>query len=235
MQTEVTTLLDESGVVIETTERKLYTITELKNLNGSEETDHRAYENALEWVAEGNMEFWSGLDELDAYIVPEHFGLAGISCKAKDIQFIVGDRGEFLGLPRNTDVNVPIFLRAMKAYFMGLDYRGKPYASASRKLVATGTGIDPIDLRSRDARIVRDQGLVVLSNEWRGNQTREFDFDYLDLSEAFEADCNEFLAELVNEALRILTDDFEDQSSEEVCFDNAEANEYTFDRRGKRA
>lgn len=248
--TETTVVKDTTGNVLEESERKLYTLAELKALDDrpapeqDDKIESGAVDRALDWLRQGQGEFWSGLDELDAYIQPELFGLAGITFNAKSATYVVGDYSHgsaWFALPRDTDIDVPLFLRAMKDFYAGRDYRGKEYAKAEgERVVAVGRSQKKIDLRSKDVRIVKEQGLVVhvISSPYE-RTTDSFDteerYGYEDVSGEFKTDCNFFLSELCHEAAKILEADYESQFEEETLLDVAEANEYTFDRTGRRA
>jgi len=242
---ETTVLADEHGHEIEKHDRKLYTLAELKALDDrpapeqDDEISSRAYENALEWLSQGESEFWSGQDELDNYIQPEHFGLAGITFDAKKAEYNVGYGSIYFVLPHGTSIDTPVFLRALKAWAEGRDYRGKDYAKADRKVVLHPYSQHKIDLRSKDARIAREQGLVVqtVSSMW-SHSSDEFDLDYHyeGMSDEFKKDCNAFLSDLCHEAAYLLNAEYEYVTGDrEYLMETAEANEYTFDRNGKRA
>ena len=243
--TEKTTLLNKEGAVVDESERKLYTLAELKVLDDrprpeqDDEVDHRAYQNALETLAQWEAETWDGLDELDNYLSPEVFDKAGITFNEKSATWNVGYGGTWFALPRETDIKVPEFLRAMKLYFSGHDIRGSWYDKQieGRKIICSEREKHVIDLRSSDACKAREYGLVVhvFSSLYQGDSELELDGDYYlpEYSEGFKSDCNEFLKELCHYAAITLEEDYEDRQSEDSLLELAEMNEYHFDRNGK--
>lgn len=149
------------------------------------------------------------------------------------------DRREFV-LNSRAVVNEKAYLRALQWYLAGKDIRDLPalrwgQPTPPRPLTASLRSQRTFDLRSKDARIIREQGLVVqLASRW-GGSTREFDLDYDGLSEQTQADCNELLSDLCHEVLSLLQGEMDYQGSEEALLEMAESNEYTFDRTGLRA
>lgn len=240
---ETTVVANEHGHEITKRERKLYTLAELKALDDrpapeqDDEISSDAFEKALGWISQGESEFWSGEDDLENYIQPEHFGLAGITFDAKKAEYNVGYGGIYFVLPRGTSIDTPVFLRALKAWAEGRDYRGKDYAKDNRKVILHPHSQHKIDLRSKDARIAREHGLIVhtVSTMW-SHSSDEFDLDYHyeGMSDAFKNDCNAFLSDLCHEAARLLDSEYEYITGDrEYLMDTAEVNEYTFDRNGK--
>lgn len=152
------------------------------------------------------------------------------------------DRGEFT-LNRRAVADEGAFLRALQWWLAGKDIRDLPalqwgQPTPPRPLAASPRQQRKFDLRSKDARIIREQGLVVhhVSGLY-GSSTREFDLDYHyeGLSEQTMADCNELLSDLCHEVIALLRDEQEYLSSEEALLEMAEANEYTFTKTGQRA
>jgi hypothetical protein len=135
------------------------------------------------------------------------------------------------------------FLRALQWYLAGKDIRDLPelqwgQPTPPRPLAASPRQQRKFDLRSKDARIIREQGLTIYSGRaaWRSS-TREFDLDYHydGLSEQTKEDCNELLSDLCHEVVMMARDEAEYRTSEEYLLDEAEANEWRFDKNGNRA
>ena len=236
--TQTTTTTDDTGSVVNADTRKLYTLAELKDGKHIEDEPSPiitravscAYQTALDRLSQQESEFWDGRDEIENYIAPELFGRAGITFKAKDATYNVGWGDVWFCLPREALIDTMAFLRAMKAYFAYVDYRGKDYAKSPEKLLASERAQHKIDLRSKDTLIAREQGLVVYVQTAYSSSSGTFDLDYHydGMSDQFKSDCNDFLAELCHEAARILNADYEDRLSEESCLDLAECNEWLF-------
>ena len=268
--TEVTTRVDEHGHEIDRTERRLYTIEELRE--GGGEIGSRAFENALETLGQyvlDDPEWWTE-SVLDNDAV-ELFKACGITVppKTETINVKVDgkfqwdeqhrpvtktitrddriwdswdvDRGEFVLNPRAV-VDERAFLRALQWYLSGKDIRDLPalqwgQPSPPRPIAAGRYQQRKFDLRSKDARIIREQGLVVhRASSWAA-QTREFDLDYQyeGLSEQTKEDCNELLSDLCHEVVSLLRDEMDYQTSEENLIEFAQANEYTWTKDGRRA
>lgn len=221
--------------------RLLYTLAELQALDAAKSPDiaKGAYGRALDWVREGIMSFDVLSDELSEYLVPEHFGKAGITCAADKIEYDL-DRGYF-ALPANTSVKVPLFLAALKAYYDGRDYRGPEYAGAERHLLAPDSRRHAVDLRSHDARLAGEMGLYIDAvTTGYGYYSHRNGFTwYTDsepgFSETFEQDCEEFLCALCEEARQVLQGEWEYQETDENVLETAEANDWLFDHEGKPA
>ena len=149
------------------------------------------------------------------------------------------DRREFMLNSRAT-VDERAYLRALQWWLAGKDIRDLPalkwgQPTPPRPLTASLNQQRRFDLRSKDARIIREQGVTVRrASDWRGGSTREFDLDYHydGLSEQTMADCNELLSDLCHEVIALLRDEQEYLSSQEALLEMAEANEYTFTREG---
>lgn len=153
------------------------------------------------------------------------------------------ERREFT-LNRRARVDERAYLRALKWYLAGKDIRSLPelrwgQPTPPRPLAAAGTQIRKFDLRSKDANIIREQGLTIsVADGWgRQQSTREFDLDYHyeGLSEQTMADCNELLSDLCHEVISLLRDERDYRDSEESLLEDADANEYMFTKQGKRA
>lgn len=152
------------------------------------------------------------------------------------------DRNEFT-LNRRAVVDDKAFLRALQWYLAGKDIRDLPalqwgQPTPPRPIKAVGTQIRKLDLRSKDARIIREQGLVIHSIDslWR-TATPEFDLDYHydELSEQTQEDANELLSDLCSEVVSLLRDEMEYRGSEESLLEDAEANDYRWTKTGRPA
>ena len=150
------------------------------------------------------------------------------------------DRGTF-ALNRHAVVDEQRFLRVLKHYLGGGEIRELPElrwgVPDGRGLVASTRYLRNFDLRSKDARIIREQGLVIhtVSHLYGASSTDEFenDYHYDGLSSRTMDDCNMLLTDLVGEALNMLRSEYEYRISEEALLEDAEANEYHFDRNGR--
>ena len=272
--TQVTTTTDASGAVVETHERKLYTLAELNRdtVDVDEDVASDAYEKALDWLREGQFDdSWWSETVLDNDAV-ELFKACGITVPQKTETIHVKVDGKFQWDEHNKPITKTItrddtiwdswdierreftindrarvderqFLRALQWWLAGKDIRDLPalrwgQPTPPRPLTASPRQQRKFDLRSKDARIIREQGLVIqrVSRMW-GGSTREFDLDYHydGLSQQTMDDCNELLSDLCHEVLSLLQDEMDYQGSEEALRELAEANEYTFDRNGRRA
>lgn len=273
-----TTVTKDGDEVVDTKERKLYTLAELKALDDrpapeqDDEIESSAYQTALEKMAEFAYESpWLLESTLDNDAV-ELFKACGITVPQKTEVIHVKvdgkfqwdeqrrpitktvthddtiydsydvDRNEFT-LNRRATVDERAYLRALQWYLAGKDIRDLPalqwgQPTPPRPIKAVGTQVRKFDLRSKDARIIREQGLVVhqVSGLW-GGSTREFDLDYHydGLSEQTQEDCNELLSDLCHEVLALMRDEIDYATSEEALLEDAEANDYRFDRAGHRA
>ncbi|HEX5016581.1 MAG TPA: hypothetical protein VFX15_03225 [Actinomycetes bacterium] len=150
------------------------------------------------------------------------------------------DRGEFT-LNRRAVVDERAFLRALQWYLAGKDIRDLPelqwgQPTPPRPLAASPREQRVFDLRSRDARIIREQGLVIhsVNSLWGGRLPSEFDLDYHydGLSEQTKDDCNSLLSDLCHEVIALMRDEIEYATSEEALLEMAEANEYRFTENG---
>ena len=149
------------------------------------------------------------------------------------------DHGEFT-LNRRAVVDERKFLRALQWWLAGKDIRDLPelqwgQPTPPRPLTASYRNQRKFDLRSKDARIIREQGLVVHRVDgWRSSGTRGFenDYHYDGLSEQTMADCNELLSDLCHEVLNLLRDEQAYLESEEALLELAEANDYRFTEDG---
>ena len=143
--------------------RLLYTLAELRDLDTAQSPDitNQAYDRALDWGREGWTQFDYLAEEVSEYLVPEHFGKAGIVCDSDKIDYDLDRR--YFSLPP-TNVNVPVFLAALKAYYDGRDYRGPDYAQSERYLLAPTPRRYAIDLRSHDARLAGEEGFSTVQS-----------------------------------------------------------------------
>lgn len=224
----------------------LYTLAELIDLG-----DQRAIDAAYSWLADVNLEFWDGNEELENYLVPDVLMAAGIvpeRAKARNLRgepiegtyhatWCVNDRGEFFALNKCW-VDTDRFLAAFKVWSSGQDIRGPQYAAARHPIKGPATNGYRLDLRTKDGRILREQGLVVDTSDrgWRIRRSDEFDFDYHyeGLSEGFKVAANEMLSDLMHHCLVTLNESYQDCWDQEGLRELAECNEYTFTAEGKR-
>ena len=243
---EVTTRTID-GVEVSKVERTLYTLAELKDgkhIEGEDVVEHKragAYNEALSKIQQMKDESsWTQDDletEISEYINPEIIAKAGLITEAKDIGWDVSyvQGGRYVTLDdRKTSVDVPVFLRAMKGWFMGKDWRGHEYARAEQKPRFPTEGQQhKIDLRSADARQAMGGSLVVQTvSKWTGEiEPEPYDYGF-EFSQQFMQDCNDFLAEVLSFAFRTLEATYEDAHSEETILADAEANEWTFTNTG---
>lgn len=266
--TEITTIKD-GETVVETSERKLFSISELQA--HADGVEPGAFENAISWLSQVVFEdlYWSE-SVLDNDAV-ELFKAVGITVPQKtevinvkvDGKFQYDEqrrpitktvtrddtiwdswdveRGEFT-LNRRAVVDERAYLHALQWYLAGKDIRDLPalrwgQPTPPRPLTASPRDQRKFDLRSKDARIIREQGLVIQRADMWRSSTREFDLDYHyeGLSEQTQSDCNELLSDLCHEVVMLLRDEMEYQGSDEALIEMSEANEYTFSKTGRRA
>jgi hypothetical protein len=281
--TETTVLADEHGHEIEKSERKLYTLVELKDGKHIEDEPSdiiesrvgSAYETALNKLREwGYEDSWWTENVLDNDAV-ELFKACGITVPQKTETIHVTVDGKFQWdeqhkaitktvtrddtiwdewdiehrtflLNRRARVDEQAFLRALQWWLAGKDIRDLPalqwgQPTPSRPLAASPRGQRKFDLRSKDARIIREQGLTVTRADqwsWRkayGVTEIDLDYHYDGLSEQTKADCNELLSDLCHEVISLLRDEMEYRDSEECLLEEAEANERMYDKYGHTA
>lgn len=239
MQTEIKTrLLD--GKEVERTERSLFTLAELK-----ERDEDGAFSNALSTISyEQDSNGWtteSLQDEISQYIVPEVLAPAGIELddEGKSIEWDVSpvQGGQFFVLdPAHTTIKARVFLRAMKVYFAGGDWRGKDYAEAKNPPYLYQRQQHPIDLRSKDAWHARHGDVLIvkirspLTTEEVDLESSDYDYEF---SQQFREDCNTFIKDVCDFAHDELRRSYEGAHSEESLLDLAEMNEWLFDAKGK--
>lgn len=248
-QTVVTDIatLDADGVELSRThtEAKQYTLVELRD-QVDDEIESGAFDRAAEWIAAGNLEFWDGESDVE-YLCTAIFPCAGITVKHTrrsngelssdyDVSWDL-DRGAFFAVGSCT-IDANRFLQALKTYLSGNDIRGPEYNKSSDwgYLAAVGTQKRKLDLRSKDARIIKEQGLVLLKHTiWGDSRSDEADFDYRydEVSDQFKTDANELVSDLMSYALKVLRADMEDCFDTERILGDAEANGWMFDKRGK--
>ena len=149
------------------------------------------------------------------------------------------DRGEFT-LNDRARIDERTYLRALQWYLAGKDIRDLPalqwgQPKPSRPLAASPRQQRTFDLRSKDARIIREQGLVVhhINGMWDASSDFDLDYHYEGLSDQTRTDSNELLSDLCHEVISLLRDEMEYQTSEENLLDMAEANDYRFNRSGR--
>lgn len=271
-----TTVTKDGDEIVETKERKLYTLAELKALDerpASEQDDEietRAFENALDKLREFSLDdtWWTESvldnDAVELFkacgiIVPKKTEVVHVKVDGKftydEHNRIVTktvtrddtiwdswdiDRDHFV-LNSRAVVDDTMYLKALQWYLAGKDIRALPalrwgQPTPPRPLTASMRRRRKFDLRSKDARIIREQGMVIqrVSGTW-GGSTREFDLDYHyeGLSEQTQEDANELLSDLCHEVVSLLRDEMDYFVSEEALLEMDEANEYTFDRTGR--
>lgn len=234
------------GAPAEDTERstrRLYTLAELRDGKHIEDEPSDiitsavsgAYERALEKIAEGNYELWEADGDWLTYI-HEKAGITFDFAQATwDVSYHQGSM--WFALPKGTDIDTPVFLRAMKDYFAGIDYRHDGIAKESW-VVAPPYQRHKIDLRSKDAVIAREQGLAIevrnaFSSSYGGGQELDLDYYYGDMTDEFKRDCNEFLDALNEEVVRLLREDAESVTKEDYILDQASENEWLFTKEGR--
>jgi hypothetical protein len=149
------------------------------------------------------------------------------------------DRGEFV-LNDRAVVDEKAYLRALQWYLAGKDIRDLPalrwgQPTPPRPLTASPRQQRKLDLRSKDARIIREQGLTISRASHWSPKTREFDLDYQydGLSDQTKEDANDLLRDLCSEVIALLRDEQDYLGSEPALLEMAEANEYRFDRTGR--
>ena len=247
------TIVKDGDEIVRTDVRRLYSLEELKKLDeeGSEEIESGAFEKALDKIREiefEDVDFWSDQPLEDAR---ELFKACGITVPKKTVKHRVTNEPVLIDdtiydewdiyrrtfvLNNRAVVDEKQFLRALKWYLAGKDIRTLPelqWGSDDRPIAATGTQVRNFDLRSKDARLIRDEGLAIyrVSGNW-GGSTREFDHS-TDVSEQTQHDANDLLSDLCHEALRLLDEQSDYIANEEHLLEEAEINEWRFDRTGR--
>lgn len=197
----------------------------------------RAYDRALDKMRDIQFDYdwWdTALDQVNDVLAA-----CGFECDARSIEFDIDRRSQFL-LPRGTRIDEEKFLRALKIYLSGRDVRvpllgyGKTPENEKRAIKAIGSQIRTLDLRSKDARIVRERGLALRTRSvWDGRDEFSTDFGYEGLSDRFKEDANEFLSDLCHYGLTYLRDEQEYLGSEEALLGLADANDYRFTETGE--
>jgi len=150
------------------------------------------------------------------------------------------ERGEFT-LNSRARVDEQAFLRALQWYLAGKDIRdltalqwGQP--TPPRPLAASFLAQRKFDLRSKDARIIREQGLAIHeANRWSPRTEFDIDYHYDDVSQQTQEDANELLSDLCHEVISLLRDEMEFRGSAESLLEDADANDYRFTKYGQRA
>lgn len=227
--------------------RKLYTFAELKDGKHIEDEPDDiitsgvsgAYDTARNTLAEWNTEYqwWdTALDD-----IAETYAACGFEIKASELEFDL-ERGRSFVIPE-VYADTGKFLKALKIYLSGVDIRiplleyGDTEGNRKNAIRATGTQIRKLDLRSKDIRIVKEQGIKVhrISNGFYGSRNdSELDEYYYDgLSDQFREDANEFLGDLAHYALGVLDDELEYRYSDEALLEMADDNDYRFTKTGQ--
>lgn len=237
------------GKVVSSSERRLFTLAELKDgkqLEGKGDVVEnrvagafdRACDNISQMMGESGWISDSIEMEISEYIVPEILGKAGITTDPKTIEWDVNpvQSGMFFALnPASTKIDAAVFLRAMKGWFAGKDWRGREYAASEQK-PRFPYKRKVIDLRSSDAWHARRAGVymqIVRNSMWSEELDIEPGYDYEhEFSEQFMVDCNEFISEITGFALRTLRDTAEGETEEESLLEAAEANGWMFTETG---
>jgi hypothetical protein len=213
-----TTVVTDDGVVVESSERKLYTLAELKDSKHIEDepTDiiksrvDSAYDTALSWMIEMTMEYswWDSALDCEVDFIA---GKYGITYKPKEVSFDL-DRGSYFCFGKTTDIDERVFLR--KA---GIDLRTK----AAKAMLG---------------RLVLGERHSYNTHNWIGFYEYECLPDYIeDMQPGITEKLEECLRDAQNEMLTNLRKEQEYLTSDEYLDEMAEINDYTFDKYGKRA
>lgn len=249
-RTTHTVVIDETDSVVEDERavEKLYTLQELKDGKHIEDEPDGiitrdvsgAYDRAREKLSEWNTEYEWWDTVLDD--IAEVYGACGIEIKGEDIEFDL-DRARSFVVPE-TYVDTNKFLKALKVYLSGVDIRtvlldyGDTEGNRKNAIKAIGTQIRKLDLRSKDVRIVKEQGVKVhrIQSSYSSRNDPQLDEYYYDgLSEAFQEDANEFISDLAHYGLKALDEELEYRYSEEALLEMADANDYRFTKTGELA
>jgi hypothetical protein len=244
-------IVTEGDEVVYADEHRLYTFAELKALDGEDEIDQRAVQNASEWLSTVLAEIWDGDSEVD-YLCSEILPLTGIDVDREygrnqageriptgwKVEWSVGDRGEHFTVT-HCSIDTEKFLAALGRWARNEDIRGKEYSGAKDygTLAAGPRYTWRLDKRRKEVAIVREQGLTLhVINGMRRRYSDEVDWDYQyeGVSAEFKEAANELVSDLMGHCLKVLRDDWENTWDDEEIAGFAEANEYTFNKHGKR-
>jgi len=259
-----TTTLTKGDEVLSRSERKLYTLRQLKDEEQVGEypdgiVPHdvgRAYENAMEWISQTESEFWEGeyvvdqaleiLADAGLTLPPKEHYKPGHQWQAQpsyDISYVQGSM--WFAMPSSTIVDVDRFLRAMKRWASDKGWTPLDYKPGQKFTLRRFSHTDPVDLRRKDYRVIREQGLVVheVSSHFSYPATDRFDqlepgygeWDpYEGVSDEVKEMCNEFIQDLCHLAMVMIRDEYEYVTSDEDhLMETAEANEWLFTKDGK--
>lgn len=197
-RTETTIVADENGNELERTERKQYTLAELKELDGS------GYDRALEKLAEMDYgyDWWETTLDSDVDHIAEKYG---ITYDPKDVSFDV-DRGSFVSFGK-ASVNERVLLKRA-----GIDLRSKD----ARTILEHGLVMGTDHLGGGNER-----GWIGLAGGYEDIP------DWVSSAETADA-IRDVLRDAQNEMLETLRAEQEYLRSEEYLVEHAEVNEMLF-------
>ena len=255
LETKTRTL---DGVVVSASERRLYTLDELRDEKHIEDEPSDiitrdvsgAYERALGLVSQDEAEIWEWddadylwevLDFAGITVVPREHQAKGrqhLSEPSYDVSYQQGSM--WFTLPQATSIDAPKFLRAMKEWAAGRPWLPRSYDKKTRAALTLPRPLGAIDLRGKDYVIIREQGLVLTQQSawgggsYRGNTTFDDDYQYDDVSDATKESVNEFLRDITHWCMTVVRDDYEFRTNDkDYMHENAEMNEWLFTKEGK--
>jgi hypothetical protein len=206
--TEITTLID--GVrEISRTERKLFTLAELK-----EGDDSTAFDRACSWLIERTMEWdwWSTSLECEVDYIKEKYGF---TYNPKDVSFDL-DRGDYFCFGKTTELKERIFLKRA-----GIDLRTK----AARAII-------------EDEQLVIGVRYGYGEHNWIGYASYEYIPEYIEeMSPGISDKLMDTLRDAQHEMLKNLRAEQDYLTSEEYLLEyaNNEYEELWFDAHGYHA
>ena len=205
--TETTTITNETGSIIDVSERTLYDIDELKA--GDDGIDSSAYDKALSWLYEiVDYDWWTDVLET---LVDEVDAKYGIKFDHKQVSFDL-ERGSYVCLGKSTNVNDRVVLKAA-----GLDLRKR----------------DVRQVLTDEALVIGERYGYGNAHGWIGYSMYEGWPDYVErwVSDAID----KVLEQAQDHVLDVLRAEWDYLTGEEHLTEMSRINEYTFTSRGARA
>jgi hypothetical protein len=203
------TLILDGETEVDRTERKLYTLAELK-AREDEDIKYDAHDRALDWLREGVMEWdwWATTLDCEVDFIREKYGF---TYNPKDVSFDL-DRGSYFCFGKVTDLDDKKFMR--KA---GIDLRRRGARECIDRLI--------IGVRYGYGE-----------HNWIGFYEYECLPDYVEeMYPGISDKLHDTLRDAQDEMLKNLRDEQDYLSGEEYLTEMCEGNDYLFDARGRRA
>lgn len=207
------TLILDGEAEIERTDRKLFTLAELK-AGEDEDIKSDAFDRACSWMIQGEMEWdwWSTTLDCEVDYIKEKYGF---TYNPKDVTFDL-DRGDFFCFGKITDLNEKHFLK-----LAGVDLRTK----AARTII-------------EDEQLVIGVHYSYGEHNWIGYISYEYLPDYIEeMSPGIGEKLMSVLRDAQYEMLKNLRSEQEYLTSEEYLLERADNSwdDLRFDARGNHA